>query len=281
MINELFRRNSLDEYGYLVQCGNYVNVIECKSCETRHFAGFSRCKIRWCLNCMRIKRLCWIKRIMEIVDEGKYNYHALTLTHKDMEELNKMLRVLGWCWRQLVHERKEYRKRFKSRFKGGVRSLEVKKGKGSGLWHLHYHLLLVTGKEFQKDYDWMKDAWKDVTSGNGSVEIHKVKEKDGMGIVKAVAETIKYIIKPENSLFQDENAFIEAYWGLKNVRQVNTFGIMRGIAKEVEKEVDKWEERKLIEFICQKCGCREGELLTLMKDIIEREVLYDIGKEED
>lgn len=296
--------------GRLERCGEVVRVLECRDCGTRHFAGFSRCKDRWCLPCSRVKALIWIKRTLDIMDKlgPSYDYHMITFTVQDKDDLAERISFLYQSWRRLVHGRAT-RERFHSRFVGGQRSLEVKLGANSGKWHVHYHCLAATrapavgvgsaaprvrnsfspedggefgadhsptgGTGYQKDFDWLMPAWKKATDGQGSVEIHKVKER-GLGRIAAIVEVLKYISKPGSSILKDRDRLQEMVRVLRHVRQVNAWGCFRGMVGQVERDLDRWEEKKLAEFICQRCGCTEGELYSVLEAGLVNEVLYDI-----
>lgn len=48
---------------------------------------------------------------------------------------------------------------------------------------------------------------------------------------------------------------------MKNKRAVNAWGCLRGIAGRAEQHFEEDEsEEKIIDFVCQNCGCTHGEL---------------------
>ena len=201
------------------------------------------------------------------------------------------------------------RVKWKERFPGGIRSLEVKIGEGSGKWHPHYHALVMQeGGTYEKDYDWLSEAWHDAVGyrvkengdpvvvvredgtedkdWNGNVWIKKVSAKKRSGIIEAVCETLKYILKPDKSVFGKKSRgmanielFGEAYWTLKGKRQTSTWGLLYNIQEEVEEDFENEEEGALVEFICQRCGCTEAELFGILySSITEWTVLLDMKK---
>jgi len=58
--------------------------------------------------------------------------------------------------------------------------------------------------------------------------------------------------------------FADAYWTLKGKRQTSTWGLLYGIQSEVEADFEQEEQETLTEFICQRCGCTEAELLDIL-----------------
>lgn len=259
----------------LKECGTFINIIECVKCLTKHFAGFNRCKSRWCLPCQAVRAKSWVARIaekiFELVSNDDYKLCFLTFTLRNRENLRCMICEMERYWRELVHECKEYRKKFKERFVGGVRSLEVKRGEGSGLWHVHFHCLVVV-REYEKDSSWLIPAWKEITKGEGSVDVRGVKVNTGEDIVSVACEVAKYIVKPGKF---DVDDLAELYNALVGKRQINTWGLFRGLGKVVERDMDKVEEKKLEQFICSMCGSHEGILRTINYKLLDDEVLWD------
>lgn len=250
----------------LERCGDFVKVVKCHKCKTRHFKGFTRCKNKFCLQCNWIKSLLWFARLFKRCKEMNETHWFVmfTLTYRDQDNLDEMIKSLESSWRRLIHTNKDYRKKFKTRFTGGVRSLEVKVGENSGRWHAHYHIMatIPKGLPFEKDYDWLQPAWKDVTNGEGSVEIHKVKKKGkNIDIADAIKETVKYMVKPMSEIYKDKKKFSELYYSLKSKRQINCFGSFIGICKEVEEDEKQEDFNSVKDFVCQLCGNTVGYMI--------------------
>lgn len=249
----------------LKECGWSVNVISCQSCNTKHFAGFWRCKSRWCVCCGHIKILAWVARLVPILEDWLKRGNQITMvnfTIRDTEKLEDGILTLEKGWRRLTNYDRKHRERWKMRFPGGVRSLEVKVGRNSGKWHPHFHMLCLQ-ESFKKDFEWLRDEWAwalgNEQEKEGSVWLKGIKAN----LLQSVVETLKYIIKPGDGLYK-KNRLEEAYYQLKGKRQINTWGLLRGISKQVEEDVESAEQKKLTEFICQRCGCTEGELYSVL-----------------
>lgn len=280
-----FRAAGLMEEGLKMDdCGKMISMIECNNCQTKHFAGFNRCKSRWCVTCNHVKVLAWVARIVPVIEDwlaGGGNVSMLNFTIKNVEHLDDGLTIVNESFRAMYHTSSK-RQRWKERFPGGVRSLEVKKGENSFLWHPHIHSIVLQPAGYRKDFDWLKDEWENCTSRQwrkifldvpdkvGSVWIKKV---TGKNLLKSVCEALKYIIKPEKVIYEEKANLLECVETLKGKRQINTWGLLRGLAKKVDEDIERTEERKLTEFICQRCGCTEGQLRKMLYDDIT--ILYD------
>lgn len=247
-------------------CGQFTYWLQCANCGEREFQGFTSCKNRYCVACARKKALLWLARVLPVVEEHKSkggNISMITFTYRDQENLGEMIQKLQTAWRSFYND-KGTAKVFKKRFLGGIRSMEVKRGSGSGLWHVHYHCLVLTPAAWERDWPWVVEKWKQVTDGNGSVDVRGIKHQEG--IIKAVIETVKYICKPGDIKNSDD--FRTVYIALKGKRQVNTWGKLRGLAKRIELEMDQtWDEKKLADYVCRQCGCKEGIILKLLEEV--------------
>lgn len=270
-------------------CGRTVHTAICNSCSTVHFQGFDRCRSKWCVPCSAMKTKVWLHRLLPVIQKHVENGGAcslLTLTMVDQPELGTMIESMGLAWRYMTHGNRNNREIWKSEINGGVRSMEVKLGKNSGLWHAHFHILLLhdTGKRF---YKWIMNEWdraclvsgavKSATNDKyGSIDIRGINTKNGaMG---GIIECVKYPVKPEPQLWTNSSALHEAYWSLKGKKQTQTFGCLYGLAKKVEEEDKIADEKKLTEFICQHCGCTEATLEYHLYSRLDGTVLYDIDK---
>jgi len=279
-IYPLFKKYNLPGADAIGTCGSFVYSIDCNSCNTKHFAGFRSCTNRYCIPCNYKKSLVWLSKLYPVIekwlDEGN-TCSLLNFTVRDGQNLTERLDFLYNSFRNLYNNDKYTRKLWKDRFPGGIRSLEVKLGKNSKEWHPHYHCLVLQYKSdiFIKDIEWLIPEWhnkvgypiledgepKKDSSGNidynGSVWIKSVSKKN---LTKSILETIKYILKFEKTIFSNDETFLEVFESMRGKRQVNTWGLLRGLSKEVDDEFESWEERQLENFVCKVCGCKEGEL---------------------
>ena len=245
----------------LQTCGHYHYWIDCQKCKTSEFVGFSSCKNRYCLPCARKKSLIWLSKLAPaIIDQqknGKSVSH-MVLTIRNTNDLKDGLLKINSSYRNISHSN-YYRNEWKRRFPGGVRTIEVKRGKNSGKWHPHLHLLVIKDKP-EKDYDYIKTAWKSITKNDGSVFIRAVKKEQ---VIKSVLETTKYVLKPDKHIYNNKDDLLEVYKSMKGLRQINSWGQLRGLSVK-DDELETYEEKKLATFICKQCGCTEGQLIKLL-----------------
>lgn len=271
-----FERNHLHhDADILSECGKFINTIVCNDCNTKHFLGFRRCRNRFCTKCAYVRSLAWLAVLMPIlkdwIDKGFY-LQMLTLTVRDGDNLTERLDYITGCWRTFYNSR-SIRDKWKKTFPGGLRSLEIKLGKGSGKWHPHMHCLVMKN-EFSKDYDWLKNRWKEITDNNGSVDIRALRKDN---LLKSAAEVVKYIMKPETSLYADDVIFNQLYVAIKGRRQVSTWGLLRHIKeKELEEAIESHDEQKLESFVCAFCGCTQGELQAFLYDDVRETKLLNV-----
>lgn len=259
-------------------CGHFIYCVECKSCSCKHFSGYSRCKSRHCIPCSRTKSIIWLARIMPVLkkwmDDGNY-ISMLNFSIRDSADLDGNIKKLYQTWRNFNHDH-DTRKIFKDRLKGGLRSLEVKIGANSGLWHPHLHCMVMQpGGEYEKDYYWIKSKWESLTGDDTSVWIKKVSSSEDL--LKSVCETLKYIIKPDVRVYDDAELYKQLILTLRGVRQVNTWGLLRGLTKDDVADYEAESDKKLADFVCRLCGCSEGTLQKYLFNTIKDEVLYDIS----
>lgn len=251
----------------LSKCGDFVYSIDCDSCHSKHFGGFSSCKSRWCIPCNHKKTLAWLAKLMPVLETWQGRVGMLNFTIETGTDLAAQIKKLQYGWRRFNND-PYIRKHFKNRLVGGLRSLEVKISSGdSTKWHAHLHCLILQPKGNDKDFDWIREKWNSATGG--SVWIKDITNQK----LKGSVEVLKYLIKPEMGLYNNNVMLSEAVEALKGKRQINTWGLLRGLAKEVEELEDTWEEKKLTAFVCSKCGCTEGELVKMLyKDSLDFEM---------
>lgn len=207
---------------------------------------------------------------MPVLNDWEGRVGILNLTIPTGPDLKEQIKKINDNWQICFHDDKRIRKLFKNRMVGGLRSLEVKVSQEKNEWHAHLHCLIMQPKGFEKDFDWIKERWRSITGG--SVWIKDITKQR----LKGVVETIKYLIKPEMELYKNTYLLEGAVKALHNKRQINTWGKLRGLSKEVEEIEDTWEERKLTAFVCSKCGCNEGQLIKMLYEDSINYKMYDI-----
>lgn len=190
---------------HILQCGNRRFFGVCKECGATHFNGVLACKQRFCAVCQKKRSLLWYMRMLPLF---KY-YMAkgnkivfVTFTVKDTEKLTDGLNYLQDAFRLMIGKGNKITKAFNCLFLGGVRSIEIKRGANSGLWHPHAHCLFIKRDNnlFKKDFEFLRSVWNDclcTVHGErakwGSVDYKAIKVlNDGC---KAICECFKYSTK--------------------------------------------------------------------------------------
>lgn len=135
------------------------------------------------------------------------------------------------------HNRRSYKKMTEQRYEaargrrsliemnkalGGVHTFEVKKGSGSGQWHVHNHAIWLC-----REKPWetrLSDEWKEITGDSYIVDVKPLdKEKDPLLMF---FETFSYALKL-STLTKEEN--LAAFRILAGKRMINSFGLFRGV----------------------------------------------------
>jgi len=258
------------------ECGMFINIAECIMCGTKHYLGRTRCKSRFCIACQHDRSIMYIAKMIELVRRylrgGGYIIKGV-ITIRDGQVLKNRLDFLMESWRKLTVSNRGTRKQFLRRFEGGIRSVEVKKGKNSKEWHPHMHLLMLKAR-YEKDIDWFIESWKQITNGEGSVFLQGVRIRKNEEYIDAVAEVVKYWLKPQ--LYSVEE-FKELYECIKNKKMISSWGIVRKELKKADEDFGKGiDEEKMLAFICQRCGCSEYYVYSKLYSELKDYILYDI-----
>ncbi len=263
------------------ECGDFSIMYDCLDCHTKTWKGFSRCKSKFCPTCNKVKSSIWIARTYETFSryllEGKYIV-MFTLTIRDRESLSEALSILNRAWRYFYKEDRISAREIKCSFIGGVKSLEVKTGRNSGLWHPHLHCLMIKDEySYDKvilDALWRRCVEKAGGECEGITDIRSIycKQKDGVPdydkdkLIKAIQEVSKYITKFDYSKEAPER-LRELVESLHGVRQMDTFGVCHNIQKKVDEDLNEdMPLNKIVEHTCKVCGCTQAKLMEVLTD---------------
>lgn len=248
-------------------CGHFKKIAECNDCGTWHFNGSDSCKDRFCPLCQKKRSLLWFAKITPLLREylqKDYYVNMLNFTIRDTENLDYGINLINNAFRYLMHDNKKTAREFNKRFIGGVRSLEVKRGKNSGLWHPHFHCLVVK-YEYSKDFEWLKREWNNalcVVSGRygeklGSVDIRGFTKDQNKGLETAICECFKYMTK-FNWAVKD---IPELILTMDNRKTLVTWGCVRfKLGNSVEEDLDK-PLSEIKSCVCSVCGCDSFTLI--------------------
>ena len=276
----------------IAYCGLKKNFKVCADCGTTYFDGFDSCKNRFCPVCQMVKSLVLFAKlypcIMKLSRQGYY-LKMLTFTIKDTKRLSDGVKLIKTAFRKFSHENKKYRSVFNNLYIGGIKSLEVKRGANSKLWHPHFHALVVTEKPVE-DFNainlmWNKTLVNLVNKSDKTIYEDKVYSdcfsltsdnklvlQDKLGFVhfdalnmlsmdariKCVYECIKYITKYSEELEDDLPEIVES---LRGIRAVDSWGVLRNIEQEAE-NLDTVSLSQVKDRVCTECGSKEFECIN-------------------
>lgn len=199
------------------------------------------CRVRHCPVCQWRRTLMWQARFYQalpkiVADYPSSRWLFLTLTVRNcaIDDLGETLTAMNSAFQRLK-DRKEF-----APVQGWIRATEVTRGK-DGSAHPHFHcLLMVPPSWFTRDYvkqaRWV-ELWRDCLRVNyePNIDIRAVKTKTGEVVANvaeqlqsAVAETLKYSVKPED-MANDPEWFLELTRQLHKRRFISTGGELKNV----------------------------------------------------
>jgi hypothetical protein len=114
---------------------------------------------------------------------------------------------------------------------GGVSSIEIKRGKGSGLWHPHLHAVVASecdlgdpeteDEEGGRRWAALSAEWWDLTGDSKVVDVRAIKNPDEPG--RDLTEVFKYALKFADLDLPDNLHAFEVLFGRRLVRSFGNF----------------------------------------------------------
>jgi hypothetical protein len=145
----------------------------------------------------------------------------VTLTVKDGPDLHERFEHLRKAQRELWMRKHRGRGSAFDGVHGAVWSYEVKRGKGSGLWHPHLHMVALA--ENPPDQAELAAEWRNVTGDSFIVDVRPIDQADPAA---GFLEVFKYALKFSD--MEPEDTF-HAFQVLAARRLVGSAGVFRGI----------------------------------------------------
>lgn len=175
-----------------------------------------------------------LPKIVADYPSSRWLFLTLTVRNCEIGELGETLTAMNAAFKRM-EKRKEL-----SPVQGWIRATEVTRGK-DGSAHPHFHcLLMVPPSWFTRDYvkqaRWV-ELWRDCLRVNyePNIDIRTVKTKTGEAVANvaeqlqsAVAETLKYSVKPED-MANDPEWFLELTRQLHKRRFISTGGALKNV----------------------------------------------------
>lgn len=123
---------------------------------------------------------------------------------------------------------------------GGIGSVEVKRGSGSGLWHPHIHNLVFTERNMCRfNVAQLRLMWSTCMREPSNVWVKEC--RDERGVEKGASDTLKYDVKMAN-LCPDES--FKVWKACQGIRLLKSFGICWGLKGLNEEKRDKGRDFK-------------------------------------
>jgi len=177
--------------------------------------------------------------------------YMVTVTVVDGEDLGERFRHLRSAMKAMTQARRDYLKAPAKRRHvefakalGGVHSIEAKRGKNSGLWHPHAHMIWLCHE--QPDQAKLSEEWKDWTGDSFIVDVRPFHDQED--VVSGFMEVFKYALKFSELPLADN---WDAFTTLSGKRLVDAFGLLRGVEVSDELTDEPLDDLPFIELFYQ------------------------------
>ena len=186
----------------LAQCGSYLLF--------RHYLAVDEVRLMAADFCKKhlLCPLCAIRRGAKLVQAylerleviGQYHprvsAYLVTLTVKDGEELGERFDHLRQGMRKLLQARRSHLRGMRqvsesAKAIGGVGSYEFKRGRNSGLWHPHVHMVWLCYEA--PDASALSAEWRRITGDSYIVDVRPFHDQED--VVSGFLEVFKYAVK--------------------------------------------------------------------------------------
>lgn len=206
------------------------------------------CRVRHCPVCQWRRSLMWQARFLGSLPEieaeyprARWLFLTLTVQNMPLPDLRGSLQAMNQAWQRLIK-----RHEFSGNVVGWIRTTEVTRAQNSYA-HPHFHcLLMVKPSYFKKGYvrqERWSDLWRECARLDYQpiVDIRAVKSKTpgDNGLRRAVSETLKYAVKPQD---------MRDAWLIGLTKQVHKLRFIAsgGALKNVLRETDETEDDLLL-----------------------------------
>lgn len=208
-------------------CGDYLLF--------RHFFTIDTVRLHAASFCMKhlLCPLCAIRRGAKSLGAYLARYEAIsrtashlrpflvTLTVKDGPDLRERFKHLHAAQRELWKRKQRGRGSVLDGVEGAVWSYEIKRGKGSGLWHPHLHMIALA--EVAPDARLLSSEWHQITGDSFIVDVRPISQDDP---ASGFVEVFKYAVKFSDQPPADT---VHAWETLIRKRLLGSAGCFRGV----------------------------------------------------
>jgi hypothetical protein len=147
--------------------------------------------------------------------------YLVTLTVKDGPDLSERFKHLYKSQRELWMRKTRGRGSVLDGVAGAVWSYEVKRGKGSGVWHPHLHMIALA--ESIPDQQQLANEWHNITGDSFVVDVRPIDQQDP---ASGFVEVFKYAVKFSE---QEPADTVHAWVTLASKRLIGSSGLFRGV----------------------------------------------------
>lgn len=221
--------------GLLQGCGNYLHF--------RHYFTVDEIRLHAACFCKQhlICPLCAIRRGAKALEAYLERFQVIqqdrpdlkpylnTFTVKDGADLGKSFKHLCDSFQVLKDRRRNFQAGVRgapwtefAKVAGAVGSYEVKRGKGSGLWHPHVHLVALCATPM--DQQALRDEWQAITGDSFMVDVRPFHE--GQDSAQGFMEVMKYAVKFGSMSLADNWEVAQL---LRGARLLFSLGAFRGV----------------------------------------------------
>ena len=234
------------------QCGHYLVF--------RHYFTIDQVRLHAAQLCKKhlLCPLCAIRRGSKALQAYLPRYEAVraaepglrpflvTLTVKDGPDLGERFRHLMRSQHELWKRKHRCRGSAVDGIEAAVWSYEVKRGRGSGLWHPHLHMVALAKDEPNEAQ--LACEWRNITGDSFIVDVRPIDQADP---ASGFLEVFKYALKFSDMEPPD---VWEAFQVLAKRRLVGSAGLFRGIEVPDQLTDEPLDDLPFIELLYRYLG---------------------------
>lgn len=225
----------------VAECGSYLRFRNFfQRDQVRLVGANSCCKAMLCPFCAGLRGARHLAKAIEKIRavmgaDGQLVPYLWTGTIRDEVRCRDMYQRLRGYLSKMLESRRNALKGIRcssawAKFEGGIVSFEVKRGKNSGLWHIHFHAIVLgrpglDPREFQQAWSDLVGYWaqSDLRPFRSTEKL--LRDRDAIETDQALAddlqEVFKYAVKCSDMTTEDN---FEAFRELQGQRLIRGFG---------------------------------------------------------
>ena len=204
------------------------------------------CRVRHCPVCQWRRSLMWQARLLRVLPEiesafptARWIFLTLTVRNCAITNLRSTIQQMNLSFNRFVQRRE-----FVGNVFGWIRATEVTRGH-DGSAHPHFHVLMMVRPSYFT-HNYIKQArWTELWQQSARlsytpiVHVQAIKNRHGseQPLRAAIAETLKYSIKPEDLM--DREWLLELTSQVHKLRFIGSGGLLKEVLRESEEETDE------------------------------------------